>query len=183
MHVSCVPYLNQCRARPIMTITRQKSRRDTKPRISTVAALLKSTRNVGLAAAISLKMMDTAQPMTANLTIGLDLSDTHAHYCVVNAHGQVLQVDLAQLRACDCLVRTRTQLQALYRLPPTPINASTALPTMVPPTGSFAPIVLTAAALVRPLTLPYLPEDRCTSGACHANQTDSPPGPRADRAG
>jgi transposase len=34
----------------------------------------------------------TAQPMiTSNLTIGLDLSDTHAHYCVVNAHGQVLQ--------------------------------------------------------------------------------------------
>jgi hypothetical protein len=33
----------------------------------------------------------TAQPMLSNLTSGLDLSDTHAHYCVVNAHGQVVQ--------------------------------------------------------------------------------------------
>lgn len=29
--------------------------------------------------------------MLLNLTIGLDLSDTHAHYCVVNAHGQVVR--------------------------------------------------------------------------------------------
>jgi transposase len=33
----------------------------------------------------------TAQPMLSNLTIGLDLSDTHAHYCVVNAHGQAVR--------------------------------------------------------------------------------------------
>jgi transposase len=32
----------------------------------------------------------TTQPMPSNLTIGLDLSDTHAHYCVVNAHGQAV---------------------------------------------------------------------------------------------
>lgn len=38
----------------------------------------------------------TAHPMLANLTIGLDLSDTHAHYCVVNAHGQVLQTGRAR---------------------------------------------------------------------------------------
>jgi transposase len=38
----------------------------------------------------------TAQPMTSNLTVGLDLSDTHAHYCVVNAHGQVLQTGRAR---------------------------------------------------------------------------------------
>ena len=34
--------------------------------------------------------------MFPNLTIGLDLSDTHAHYCVVNAHGQVLQTGRAR---------------------------------------------------------------------------------------
>jgi transposase len=34
--------------------------------------------------------------MYPNLTIGLDLSDTHAHYCVVNAHGQVLQTGRAR---------------------------------------------------------------------------------------
>jgi len=34
--------------------------------------------------------------MFSNLTIGLDLSDTHAHYCVVNAHGQVLQTGRAR---------------------------------------------------------------------------------------
>lgn len=33
----------------------------------------------------------TAQPMISNLTIGLDLSDTHAHYCGVNAHGQAIR--------------------------------------------------------------------------------------------
>jgi transposase len=41
----------------------------------------------------------TAQPMTANLTIGLDLSDTHAHYCVVNAHGQVVRTGRARTTA------------------------------------------------------------------------------------
>jgi transposase len=41
----------------------------------------------------------TTQPMLSNLTVGLDLSDTHAHYCVVNAHGQVLQTGRARTTA------------------------------------------------------------------------------------
>ena len=41
----------------------------------------------------------TAQPMPANLTVGLELSDTHAHYCVVNAHGQVLRTGHARTTA------------------------------------------------------------------------------------
>lgn len=44
----------------------------------------------------------TAQPMLSNLTIGLDLGDTHTHYCIVNAHGQVLRTG-----------RTRTTAAAL----------------------------------------------------------------------
>jgi transposase len=35
----------------------------------------------------------------SNVTIGLDLSDTHVHYCVVNAHGQVLQTGRARTTA------------------------------------------------------------------------------------
>ena len=41
----------------------------------------------------------TTQPMYANLTIGLDLSDTHAHVCIVNAHGQVLRTGRARTTA------------------------------------------------------------------------------------
>jgi len=41
----------------------------------------------------------TAPSMFPNLTLGLDLSDTTAHYCVVNAHGQVLHTGRGRLSA------------------------------------------------------------------------------------
>jgi transposase len=41
----------------------------------------------------------TAQPMRSNLTIGLDLSDTHAHACVVTAHGQAIHTGRARTTA------------------------------------------------------------------------------------
>jgi transposase len=41
----------------------------------------------------------TTQPIFPNLTLGLDLSDTTAHYCVINAHGQILQAGHGRLTA------------------------------------------------------------------------------------